>query len=199
MSDADAGFWDAEAEHFDESADHGLRDPAVRAAWRSLLDAVLPATPADVADLGCGTGSLALLAAEAGHRVTGVDFAPRMLDQAARKSAAARLPVSWILGDAAAPPLPDGAFDVVLERHVLWALPDPAAALAAWGRLLRPHGVLALVEGRWWTGAGLPADEVRRLVEESGRTVEVVPLPDPALWGAPIEDERYLVLGRSDG
>jgi ubiquinone/menaquinone biosynthesis C-methylase UbiE len=197
MSDADAGFWDAEAEHFDESADHGLRDPAVRAAWRSLLAEVLPATPADVADLGCGTGSLALLAAEAGHRVTGVDFAPRMLAHAAGKSDAARLPVSWILGDAAAPPLPDGAFDVVLERHVLWALPDPAAALARWVALLAPGGRLVLIEGRWSTGAGLAADACRDLVLRHRREAVVERLDDPALWGRAIDDERYAVLSRS--
>ena len=34
-------MWEAEAETFDEAADHGLRDPRVRAAWRLLLD-VLP-------------------------------------------------------------------------------------------------------------------------------------------------------------
>jgi len=199
MSDADPGFWDAEAERFDESADHGLHDPVVRAAWRALLDGVLPAHPADVADIGCGTGSLGLLAASAGHRVTGVDFAPRMLERAARKADAAHLSVTWLLGDAAAPPLPAGASDVVLERHVLWALPDPAAAIAAWTRLLRPQGVLVLVEGRWWTGAGLPAEEVRLLLTAAGRAAEVVPLPDPALWGGPTEDERYLVVSRSGG
>ena len=194
---SDAAFWDAEAEAFDESADHGLRDPVVREAWRSLLGGVLPSAPSDVADLGCGTGSLSLLAAAAGHRVTGVDFAPRMLEQAARKAAAADLPVSWVLGDASAPPLTPGGFDVVLERHVLWALPDAAAAIVAWSRLLRPGGALVLIEGRWWTGAGLRADDVRRLLEAAGRTAEIESLPDPGLWGGPLRDERYLVVSRA--
>ena len=30
-------LWDAEAESFDEEPDHGLADPACRAAWRDLL------------------------------------------------------------------------------------------------------------------------------------------------------------------
>ncbi|WP_196804147.1 hypothetical protein [Marmoricola sp. URHB0036] len=37
--------WDAEADTFDEPADHGLRDPGVRAAWRRLLLDRLPAAP----------------------------------------------------------------------------------------------------------------------------------------------------------
>jgi SAM-dependent methyltransferase len=197
VSAESASYWDGEADRFDEAPDHGLRDPAVRAAWRGLLLEVLPPTPSDVIDLGCGTGSLALLAAEAGHRVTGVDFAPRMLAEARAKADAAGLQIAWHLGDAAAPPLAPGTFDVVLERHVLWAMPDPAAALEAWSTLLKPGGVLVLVEGRWWTGGGLAAGEVERMLETMGRTAATTPLPDPALWGAPTEDERYLVVSRS--
>ncbi len=197
MSAGSPSYWDGEAQGFDEAADHGLRDPAVRTAWRDLLHTVLPSPPSDVVDLGCGTGSLALLAAEAGHRVTGVDFAPRMIEQARAKADAAGLDIDWRIGDAAAPPVRHGAFDVVLERHVLWAMPDPAAALQAWAALLKPDGVLLLVEGRWWTGAGLPAVEMERMLEAVGRTAETTSLPDPSLWGGPIEDERYLLVSRS--
>jgi 2-polyprenyl-3-methyl-5-hydroxy-6-metoxy-1,4-benzoquinol methylase len=42
-----------------------------------------------VLDVGCGTGSLSALLAAAGHRVTGVDLAPRMIEQARAKLAAA--------------------------------------------------------------------------------------------------------------
>ena len=38
-------------------------------------------------------------------------------------------------------------YDVVLSRHVLWALPDPVEALRRWSALLRPEGRLVLVEG----------------------------------------------------
>ena len=53
----------------------------------------------------------------------------------------------------ALPTLPGGSFDVVLVRHVLWAMPNPGEALTAWLRLLLPGGTLILVEGRWSTGA----------------------------------------------
>src|SRR5262245_15721205 len=93
-------FWDAAADSFDEEADHGLRDRHVRDAWAGRLAAWLPGPPAEVVDLGCGTGSLSLLLAEAGHRVTGVDLSPNMVDHARRKLTAANLDVRFLVGDA---------------------------------------------------------------------------------------------------
>ena len=80
---------------------------------------------------------------------------------------------------------------------MLWALPDPAGALARWTRLLRPGGRLLLVEGDWSTGAGLTARECERLVREHRASVEVQPLSDERYWGGPITDERYLLLSAS--
>jgi SAM-dependent methyltransferase len=187
-------FWDAEAAGFDEAADHGLRDPHVRAAWDRLLRQHVPPAPVDVLDLGCGTGSLTVLLAEAGHRVHGVDLAPAMVSAARAKIAAAGVTATVEVGDASDPPGRAGAYDVVLTRHVLWALPDPAAALSRWVRLLRPGGRLLLVEGRWWTGGGLTAAETGRLLAPYATRVRTVPLTDPLLWGGPIEDERYLCV-----
>ena len=115
------------------------------------------------------------------------------------KAVAAGVTVGLRLGDAAAPPVGEGRgglVDVVLCRHVLWALPDPAAALRRWSGLLAPGVRLVLVEGLLVTGGGLTGDEVRRLVGEHRTEVDVVPLDDPALWGRAIEDERFLVVSR---
>lgn len=194
MSDLDAArsAWDAEAASFDDEPDHGLRDPDVRRAWRDLLTSVLPPAPARIADLGCGTGTLSTLLAEEGHVVEGVDLSPAMLERARAK--AAGLDASFTEGDAADPPLATGAFDVVLSRHVLWAMTDRPAALERWCGLLRPEGRLVLVEGCWFTGAGLPATEAQALVQAQGRSCVVRPLSDPAYWGGEIADERYLLL-----
>ncbi|MEU5272263.1 methyltransferase domain-containing protein [Streptomyces hygroscopicus] len=140
-------YWDAAAGDFDDEPDHGLRDPAVREAWAARLRGWLPERPGDVLDLGCGTGSLALLAAEAGHRVTGVDRSSRMAGLAREKLAGTGAAV--LVGDAAEPPVPERSFDVVLVRHLLWLLPDREAVLRRWVRLLRPGGRLVLIEGRW--------------------------------------------------
>jgi len=97
-------------------------------------------------------------------------------------------------GEAADPGLAPASVDVVLCRHVLWALPDPVAVVRRRAAALRPGGRLVLVEGDWSTGAGLTAQRRAEIVGESCSQVEVRHLPDPALWGREITDERYLVV-----
>ncbi|MEU6713558.1 class I SAM-dependent methyltransferase [Nonomuraea sp. NPDC046802] len=199
-------YWDAAAASFDEEADHGLRDPHVRSAWAERLRSWLPAAPADVLDLGCGTGSLSLLLAEQGHRPVGVDLSPLMVEQARQKLVAAGFDAVMAVGDASDPaPEAGTSFDVVLSRHLVWTLPDPEAALRRWIGLLRPGGRLVLVEGRWATPAepyvaGLPwmggveAEHLERVLRPLVKSVRVEPLPDPVLWGKPVHDERYAVV-----
>lgn len=192
---SDAATWDAQAGDYDDGPDHGLHDPLVRAAWRDLLVGLVPPVPSRIADLGCGTGSLSLLLVEEGHAVDGVDFSPEMVRRA-RAKVGSFPGTSFAVGDAADPDLPAGEYAVVLCRHVLWALPDPAAALARWVELLAPDGRLVLIEGSWWTGPGIAGSRTVELVEGAGLTADLRPLDDPAYWGGPIEDERYVVLGR---
>lgn len=188
---SERALWDREAETFDEAADHGLADPECREAWRELLLQHLPPAPARVADLGCGTGTLSLLLAGEGYTVDGVDFSPEMVRRAQDKAGHV---ATFVEGDAARPPLEATAYDVVLSRHVLWAMPSPAAALARWIDLLRPGGQLLLVEGSWTTGAGLSAEETVALVEATGRAATLRRMPEPVFWGREITDDRYLVV-----
>jgi ubiquinone/menaquinone biosynthesis C-methylase UbiE len=187
-------YWDSQADVFDAEPDHGLLDPDVRAAWRNLLLPLLPAAPATVADIGCGTGTLSVLLADAGHELHGLDLSDRMVAHARAKAKRAGVSARFDQGDAERPPFPAGSFDAVLVRHVLWALPDPDAALLAWIRLLKPQGCLILVEGRWGTGAGLSAADCSAAVLRHRKSATVTPLPEAAYWGREIDDERYLLI-----
>lgn len=187
--------WDVESVTFDEEPDHGLRDPVVREAWAARLSTWLPERASDVLDLGCGTGSLSLLASGWGHHVTGVDLSPGMVDLA-RAKLAGRDAV-FLVGDAAVPPVGEQLFDVLLCRHVLWTLPDPGRVLRHWCGLLRPGGRLVLVEGVWGTVSpvGMSADRLTALLEPLAADVRVERLSDDSrLWGREVEDERYAVV-----
>ncbi|WP_405897044.1 trifunctional class I SAM-dependent methyltransferase/NUDIX hydrolase/VOC family protein [Streptomyces sp. NBC_00727] len=186
--------WDSLAATFDQEADHGLLDPVVRAAWARRMESWLPTEPSDVLDLGCGTGSLALLAAGQGHRLTAVDSSPRMVERARAKLAGTGADV--LAGDAARPPVGDRRFDVILARHVVWLLPDPAAVLRHWAGLLRPGGRLVLVEGVW-NGDGLSAERLTTLLAPFTERVHHERLSDdPVLWGKKVDDVRYALVAR---
>lgn len=148
-------FWNRDAETYDNSPSHAASDPVEAAAWRAVLARTLPAAPARVLDVGAGTGAMTLLAAELGHEVTALDLSSEMLAHARRKADDLGLDVSFVVAAAGEPP--EGPFDAVIERHVLWTTPEPATVLAAWRRVA-PEGRLVLFEGVW-----APTDPVRRV------------------------------------
>jgi ubiquinone/menaquinone biosynthesis C-methylase UbiE len=98
-----------------------------------------------VLDVGCGRGAVLLSAAAAAGptgRVVGIDLAPSMVELTT--AATAHLPgVTVQTGDAQQPAFGPGTFDVVTAGLVLFFLPDPPAAVAAYRELLRPGGRLA--------------------------------------------------------
>ena len=151
-----ATHWDRRAANFDNDFGHSIATPSERAAWDRILDLVVPQGPLDALDCGCGTGFLSLELAARRHRVTGVDFAPSMLDLARGKASAQRLAVRFEQADAENLPYPHGTFDLVISRHVLWTLPHPEAAIDEWMRVLRPGGRLAIVDGAQYNDASAP-------------------------------------------
>jgi SAM-dependent methyltransferase len=172
VSDRIREFWDADAATYDATASHAISDPLESATWRQILREVLAEPPALVLDAGAGTGALSLLAAELGYDVTALDLSSGMLAQAERKAADRGLDqrMRFVVGSVTEPP--EGPFDAVIERHVLWTVPDPVAALRAWRVVSRR---LVLFEGVW----GSPAlrDRARTAVSEVVRRVLRTP-PD---------------------
>jgi SAM-dependent methyltransferase len=151
-------FWDVDAATYDSSPSHYPQRPQEQAAWGATLRRLLPDPPAAVLDMGAGTGFLSLLLAAQGYEVTAADFAPGMLVQLKAKAASRGLAIQAVETDALHPPA--GEFDSVVERHLIWTLPDPAGALAAW-HAVAPGGRLVLVEGSWSGRGASAADQLR--------------------------------------
>ena len=110
--------------------------------WRrATVDAVV--RPGDrVLDACCGTGDLAVAAAAAGGKVTGVDFSRPMLDRARRKSSE----IEWVEGDALALPFEDGSYDAATVGFGVRNLADLEGGLRELRRVLQPEGRLAILE-----------------------------------------------------
>ena len=67
-------------------------------------------------------------------------------------------------------------------------------ALRIWVGLLGAGGRLLLVEGRWWSGAGIPASEAVGMLGVLGHGARLVPLADRRYWGSAVFDQGYLLV-----
>jgi demethylmenaquinone methyltransferase/2-methoxy-6-polyprenyl-1,4-benzoquinol methylase len=110
--------------------------------WRRLAvqEVVWPGDR--VLDACCGTGDLAVEAERRGARVVALDFSPRMLERARRKSGT----IEWVQGDALALPFADGQFDAATVGFGVRNLADLEGGLRELARVLRPGGKLAVLE-----------------------------------------------------
>jgi ubiquinone/menaquinone biosynthesis C-methylase UbiE len=103
-----------------------------------------------VLEAGCGVGAQTVILAEKspGADITSVDISP---DSLARAEAAVRAAgygqVRFERADITRLPFADASFDHVFVCFVLEHLPDPGAALAELGRVLRPGGDITVIEG----------------------------------------------------
>jgi SAM-dependent methyltransferase len=184
LGDKVRAYWDADAASYDDSPSHGAGSPALRAAWNAALHRLLPGEACRVLDVGAGTGFLSLAAARLGHRVTALDLSAGMLDRLRESAARDGLEIEVVEAGAETPP--PGPFDAVIERHLLWTLPDPGAALAAW-RAVAPAGRLVLFEGLW--GRADPVERLRGQAREGLRKLRGDPdhhhdRYEPAIWEA---------------
>jgi SAM-dependent methyltransferase len=94
--------------------------------------------------------------------VTGVDLSEGMLARAKDKAGRAGLSIGFVHARAEDPP--PGPFDVIMERHVVWTIPEPVVALRSWRSVTRPGGRLVLLEGSWG-GEGPSVQIADRLTE----------------------------------
>lgn len=111
--------------------------------WLREIERFLPEGGSlDILDVGTGTGFFAVLLAQQGHRVEGIDLTPAMLEEARRLAKQRNLDIAFREMDAQNLAYPGGSFDVVISRNLTWTLPDPERAYAEWFRVLKPGGVL---------------------------------------------------------
>lgn len=157
---------DPEGERYSEQVSGWLVDPeavaneyaseeALRERWAAydellegpnedeiLKELVLTARPRRLLDVGSGFGELCAWAtARLGAEVVAVDISPRMVELSAQAGATA------IEADMRALPFPDGSFDCVVARAVLYHVPDPERAIAEAARVLHSGGVFLATTG----------------------------------------------------
>lgn len=76
-----------------------------------------------------------------------MDWSEPMLERARQKAKSRGRDISFRMGDAENTMEPDDHYDVVVNRHLVWTLVDPAAAFREWLRVLKPGGRVLIVDG----------------------------------------------------
>jgi len=147
----------------------------------------------EVLDVGCGDGEFAVELGRRGAFVTGVDASPAMIGAAKRRAERLGAAVPFQVATAQQLPFSAGQFDLVTAITILCFVDDPSPVFGEIARVLRPGGRVVIGElGKWstwaagrrvraWLGSPIwrrgrfrTTNELRRLTEGAGLTVEQV-------------------------
>jgi ubiquinone/menaquinone biosynthesis C-methylase UbiE len=130
-----------------------------------------------VLDVACGTGNLAIPAALAGARVSGIDIAPNLIAEAQLEARAAGVAIAFEVGDAESLPYLQGQFDTTVTMFGAMFAYRPERAAAELIRVTRPNGRVAMAN---WTVEGFVGQMLRA-------HAAIVPppagVPSPLEWG----------------
>lgn len=138
----------------------------------------IPIQPGErVLDVACGAGQVAIPAARAGARVTGIDIATNSIEQARARARSEGLDAQFDEGDAEDLPYEDASFDLVVSLIGAMFAPRPERVAAELARVCRPGGRIVMAN---WTPEGF----VGQMFKTIGKHVPPSPLmPPPVKWG----------------
>jgi ubiquinone/menaquinone biosynthesis C-methylase UbiE len=147
--------------HFDRWADSYDRSrlselvffPSIRACWEELTHWQVRrgGGPYQLVDVGCGTGNLLISLLDDPHaeRLIGLDYSEEMVSRLQSKIAAGGRPdrLQVLHGDAEHLPFDDASLEVVTCCNSFHHYPHQAAVVREFRRVLRPGGMLILIDG----------------------------------------------------
>jgi SAM-dependent methyltransferase len=171
------------------SGDYGHFATYLEAGAMEFLSRIRIEPGARILDVACGAGQTAIPMARAGAKVTGVDIATNLIEQARARVQAENLDARFEEGDAEMLPYPDGSFDIVLSLIGAMFAPRPELVAAELKRVCRPGG--RIVMGNW-----TPTGFVGQMFRIHGKYVPPPTImPPPVKWG----DEEAIQERLEDG
>lgn len=129
------GYWDEQADAWATFARTPGHDFVHKRMNFPRFVELIPTPGRATLDLGCGEGRVGAELSRLGHRVTGVDSSPRMVELAREHH-------PTLVADAAALPFHDGSFDLVVAYMSLMNMDDLNGAVRETGRVLEAGGRL---------------------------------------------------------
>jgi hypothetical protein len=143
-----------------------------------LVERVGAAPGLEMLDVATGSGNVAIPAALAGAKVTGLDLTPELLKVARRRAADAGVDIDFIEGDAEELPFEDASFDRVTSCFGVMFAPRQDVAAGELVRVARPGATIAFAA---WTPEGLNG----KMFKTVGSYMPPPPaeLKPPVMWG----------------
>jgi len=166
--DQDPSRWDGFA-----SAYERVFEPLTTGFASQVFDRLGPLAGQRMLDVACGAGGAAIEAAARGASVMAVDASPGMIGRVRARSSI----VTAQAMDGAALEFADAAFDLGFSCFGIVLFPDPAAALGALRRVVRPGGRVAIVTWTQPQRYELAARLQRAIVAVRGEGLPAAPLP----------------------
>lgn len=157
------------------SGDYGHFATYLEAGALEFLSRIRIEPGARILDVACGAGQTAIPMARAGAKVSGVDIATNLIEQARARARVENLDARFEEGDAEMLPYPDGSFDIVLSLIGAMFAPRPEWVAAELKRVCRPGG--KIIMGNW-----TPTGFVGQMFKIHGKHV-----PPPAAMVPPVK------------
>ena len=158
-----------------ESGDYGVFAKHLEKGAFEFFDRINLPAETKLLDVACGAGQLSLPAARKGIRVTGLDLAANLVEQARARAAAERLTIEFDQGDAESLPYADTSFDAVMSLFGSMFAPRPELVASEMVRVCRPGG--RIIMGNW-----TPTGHIGQMFKVIGKHV-----PPPAIFPSPLQ------------
>ena len=139
-------YWDKRAASFSTDKVAELESHHAQ-KWLNEISRIKKIKPGmRILDIGTGAGFLAILCAQAGGTVCGIDLSPDMIKAAQENKQKFNQQVTFEVMDAEQLLFEDCTFDLVIARNVTWLLPNTTKAYSEWLRVLKLDGTLINID-----------------------------------------------------
>lgn len=160
-----------------ESGDYGHFATYMLPGALDFLSRITVEPGVRILDVACGAGQTAIPMARAGAKVTGIDLAGNLVEQARARAKAEKLDAHFDEGDAEQLPYEDASFDMTISLIGAMFAPRPDLVAAELKRVTRPGG--KIIMGNW-----TPSGFVGQMFKVMGKHVPPSPLMTPPVkWG----------------
>ena len=149
LKDQVADYWNRRSSGFSDAVNDEIQN-GMNASKNTIVEELGIVTGSKVLDVGCGPGYFEMLLGDTGAEIHAIDYSEGMVARARDNISKRGFSADVRQMDAQKLDFPDGTFDAVLSRDVLWSLPDPEAAYREILRVMKPGAKAYVRDGNYY-------------------------------------------------